>query len=135
MNKKEEADDPVSRWAKEDLSRFGRRIAEQRRARGWKQRELSRRTGIPPTRLSRVENGDVRPRIEELVALRHALAVGLDELVFGRPPATYGGRLESLARTFEEVGAPPAIDVVERLLRCLIQGDPAAAAESLRIVL
>ena len=42
-----------------------------------RQLELARRTGIPPSRLSLIENDWAKPRPEEVAALRKAL--GLDE--------------------------------------------------------
>jgi transcriptional regulator with XRE-family HTH domain len=52
---------------------------------GWSQRELSRRTGISPDRLSKLEHG-VRPaRFEEVLALQRAFGVSFDDLLPGKP--------------------------------------------------
>ena len=47
------------------LSHFGRQMKKERLARGWGLDELSRRTGINPGHLSRIENGR-RPPTEAL---------------------------------------------------------------------
>ena len=66
----------------QDPLRFGRRLVRRRRSRGWSQRELSRRTSISSSRLSRLERGKAKPGLEELLRLRAVLGGTLDELVF-----------------------------------------------------
>ena len=78
-------------YTEKDLVLFGRRVAEQRQAHGWTQREVGHRTGIHATRLSRIERGTVSPALPELAALGRVYRTGLDALVFGpelRPQAT-----------------------------------------------
>jgi transcriptional regulator with XRE-family HTH domain len=70
-------------FTEEDLVLFGRRVAEQRQTHGWTQREVSHRTGIHSTRLSRIERGTVSPALPELAALGRVYRTGLDALVFG----------------------------------------------------
>jgi len=55
----------------------GLRLKLARIERGIKQLELSRLAGINPTRLSKIENGWVEMRPDELSAIQHAL--GLNE--------------------------------------------------------
>jgi transcriptional regulator with XRE-family HTH domain len=110
-------------YTEEDLALFSRRVAELRRAQGWKQRELSRRTGIHASRLSRIERGTVWPGLEELVVLRRALQVGLDELVLGpRAASATEGEEERLIRAIQEVAPPEDCGALRRLLHALLTG-------------
>ncbi len=99
---------------------MGLRIAAERDSRGWTQRELGRRAGLSSSRLSRLERGHCEARLRELAGLRNTLGIDLDELVFGRPPEAPASRLERLAHTLAEVGDPPEIAVVERLIQILL---------------
>lgn len=96
------------------------RIAELRQARGWKQRELSQRSGIAPDRLSRLERG-AQIRVEELVALCRAFGIGVDDLLFGT--ATGGGEaLELVTRALQRVIPAKDLPALEWLLRTLAAG-------------
>ena len=99
---------------------LGRRIAMRRNQTGRSQRQLARETDIASSRLSRIEWGRCKVQLVELVRLCETLRLDLDELVFGR--ALSQSRLERLARLLEEVGDPAEVDVIERLLGCLIDG-------------
>jgi transcriptional regulator with XRE-family HTH domain len=103
-----------------DLSSLGSRLVRLRVQRGWKQIELSHRTGIPPTRLSRLEKGRCAPRLEELIQLCVVLGADLDQIVFGGQTRT--SPTQRLAGEVERLGAPEELDVIRRLLHCLITG-------------
>jgi transcriptional regulator with XRE-family HTH domain len=108
-------------YTEEDLRLFGGRVAEQRRTRGWTQREASQRLGLQASRLSRIERGTVWPRLEELVGMRRLYVLGLDEMVFG--PGRDGGREEeSLLRQICEMAAPEDREALIRLLRATLAG-------------
>ena len=66
-----------------DRRALGSRIVKLRGLRGWKQRELARRAGLPVYSLSRIENGRRIPTLDELVALREVFGTDLEQLVFG----------------------------------------------------
>ena len=104
-----------------DYRRVGCRIAEQRQARGWKIRELGRRAGIEPTRLSRLERGVGQLRIEELVGLCHALGVGYGEMLFGEGPRDED-EIERLVREARGVASPGDEALFARLLRLFVLG-------------
>lgn len=103
-----------------DLTGLGARVARRRAQLGWKQVELSRRTGIAPTRLSRLEKGRCAPRLEELVHLCAVLDADLDQIVFGRPAGS--SPTQRLAGEVDRLGAPEELEVIRRLLHCLISG-------------
>jgi transcriptional regulator with XRE-family HTH domain len=63
----------------------GARIAGRRKAQEWSQGELVGRIGGRAGRLSMIENGHSEPSLSELLRLRQALGVSLDELVAGTP--------------------------------------------------
>jgi len=118
MNKEADSSDEAAEFAETHLRRVGSRIAERRIAKGWSQREVGRRTGMHPTRLSRIERGGVTPRLEELVALHGALEMGLDEMVFGAPSSAAAGELRELLATIP----PEDREALLRVLRILISG-------------
>jgi transcriptional regulator with XRE-family HTH domain len=95
---------------------------ERRTARGWKQRELARRTGIEPGRLSRFERGLASPNLEELAGLKDAFGGSVDELLFGEAPAGPDGSLDELARDIERLGSRQEIAILRRLFQLLILG-------------
>src|SRR5882757_7484530 len=80
----------------EHYRRISFRAAKLREERGWKQREVSHRSGIKPDRLSRIERG-AEVRIDELVDLCQAFGLEVEELLFATPhPAE--DELERLTR-------------------------------------
>lgn len=99
---------------------FGSRLAQLRGGKGWKQRELSRRAGIDPGRLSRLERGVARVTAAELIRFSTALGAGLDELVFGAA-ISLEGEWRRLLGELERTG-PRAIECGIRLLRALVLG-------------
>lgn len=103
-----------------DLTGLGARVAQRRVQLGWKQIELSRRTGIAPTRLSRLETGRCAPRLEELIQLCAALDTDLDQIVFGKPAGS--SPTQRLAGEVDRLGSPEELEVIRRLLHCLISG-------------
>jgi transcriptional regulator with XRE-family HTH domain len=107
---------------KEHLRALGSRIVERRNTRGWKQRELARRTGIEPGRLSRIERGIASPNLDEMTRLKEAFAGSVDELLFGEAPAGPEGSLDQLARELDRLGSRNEIAVLRRLLQLLVLG-------------
>lgn len=67
--------------AKDVLDRVGLRLREQRRQRGLTLADLSDRTGINESTLSRLESGTRKATLEMLLALAEVYAVPLDHLV------------------------------------------------------
>jgi transcriptional regulator with XRE-family HTH domain len=67
------------------LDSVGPRLRALRRERGGTLTQISERTGISPSTLSRLEAGRRRPTLELLLPLARAYQVALDELV-GAPP-------------------------------------------------
>ena len=110
---------PVPAFTRDDYRRLAVRIRRQREARGWKQRELSQRSGISADRLSRLERG-APVRVDELCAFSFAFGLRIDELMFAVPGSPQD--LDPLVR--EILGAVPAEDLpaVTRLLQALAAG-------------
>lgn len=67
------------------LDGVGARLQTLRRDAGITLADLAAATGISPSTLSRLENGRLRPTLEQLLPLARAHGVALDELV-GAPP-------------------------------------------------
>jgi transcriptional regulator with XRE-family HTH domain len=103
----------------EEIARIGPRIVESRNRRGWSQRELGRRVGVRPARLSRLERAAKPPKLDELIRIARALDVGLDQLVFGETPRP---RMLELVRELETLGTPEEISGLGRLLQLVLVG-------------
>ncbi|MFT4088578.1 MAG: XRE family transcriptional regulator [Gordonia sp. (in: high G+C Gram-positive bacteria)] len=68
--------------AGDDLDRLVRqRIRGLRIARGWSLDSLAARCGVSPSTLSRIETGNRRIALDQLVPIAHALDITLDQLV------------------------------------------------------
>jgi len=106
----------AGRWTRPFRQAFGSRLAQLRRMRGWKQRELARRAQIDSGRLSKLERGVVRASAAELIRLSLTLGVTLDELVFGAATSLEAD-WQRLRGEIEKAGGPPALDCATRMLR------------------
>ena len=68
---------------------IGARVQELRAARGWRQKELADRSGLPQATISRIESGKVKePSIKTLEALAAAFGIALDVLIAPRELTT-----------------------------------------------
>jgi transcriptional regulator with XRE-family HTH domain len=67
------------------LAGVGPRLRSLRRARGTTLAELATETGLTASTLSRLENGRLRPTLEQLLPLARAHGVPLDDLVAAPP--------------------------------------------------
>ncbi|WP_328475547.1 XRE family transcriptional regulator [Actinoplanes sp. NBC_00393] len=67
------------------LAGVGPRLRALRRARGTTLAELAAETGLTASTLSRLENGKLRPTLEQLLPLARAHGVPLDDLVAAPP--------------------------------------------------
>ncbi|MDQ1034021.1 transcriptional regulator with XRE-family HTH domain [Streptomyces sp. V3I8] len=86
-----------------------KRIRALRLAQGWSLDELATRARLSPSTLSRIENGQRRLALDQLVTLARALDTSLDQLV---ETAT------------DDVVSSPMIDSVHRSMRWPIRADP-----------
>lgn len=86
-----------------------KRIRALRVAQGWSLEELAGRAHLSQSSLSRIENGQRRLALDQLVTLARALDTTLDQLV------------ETAA---DDVITSPMIDASHSLMRWSIKGDP-----------
>lgn len=100
------------------LDGLGPRVAERRKACGWSQGELSRRAGIRPERLSRIERDLRRPNVEELARLAVALSSGIDALVFG----TAGDEVRRIGEALESLVSPEEQAMIARVIKAMLLG-------------
>lgn len=68
---------------KEIAERFGRNLFHARHHAGFSQDELARLTSLHRTEISLIERGRRLPRVDTLIKLTSALAVGVDQLIWG----------------------------------------------------
>ncbi|MCP3993626.1 MAG: helix-turn-helix transcriptional regulator [bacterium] len=61
-------------------SRFGKRVLELRKARGWKQAELGKKLGTSGVVVGRYERGEMMPSIEVAQKMAEVFSVTLDYL-------------------------------------------------------
>ena len=105
------------RLKRQDLAAaIGARIAQQRLDRGWIQTRLAASSGLRVQRLSRLENGHAAPNVHELLRLRGALGLSIDELVMGEPAEPTGlrelaERLESMASAAQRRGGRQLLEM------------------------
>jgi len=86
-----------------------KRIRALRVAQGWSLEDLARRAKISPSSLSRIENGQRRIALDQLVDLARALDTSLDQLV---------------ETADDDVISHPMIDAARGLMRWPIKADP-----------
>jgi transcriptional regulator with XRE-family HTH domain len=107
---------------------IGARVAQRRREMGWSQRDVVARIGGRVARLSMIEQGHSAPNLNELLRLREALNVSLDELVAGTAPDTPTRNTQLLEdlRHRARIDSPEELRIVGRFLEglvLLIRGD------------
>lgn len=83
------------------------RVKMLRKARGWTQAELGRRTNLLPAYITLIETGArPRPGIEICKRLAAAFDITIDELVYGPSPnAPSDGRVAASSGLTSEAGA------------------------------
>ncbi|MFJ1969363.1 helix-turn-helix domain-containing protein [Streptomyces sp. NPDC087903] len=86
-----------------------KRIRALRLAQGWSLDELAKRARLSPSTLSRIENGQRRLALDQLVTLARAMDTSLDQLV---ETAT------------DDVISSPTIDASRQSMRWPIRADP-----------
>ena len=67
-------------------TRIGRRIASLRKRRGTSQATVSRRAGIDPSYLSRIETGRIQPTVRTAMKIARALRSPIEDLLGPTPP-------------------------------------------------
>ncbi|MBB5909777.1 helix-turn-helix domain-containing protein [Actinoalloteichus hymeniacidonis] len=95
-----------------------KRIRALRLAQGWSLEELATRARLSPSSLSRIENGQRRLALDQLVTLARALDTSLDQLV------------ES---DTEDVIANPVVEGAHGRLRWALKADPGLAVIRQRV--
>jgi transcriptional regulator with XRE-family HTH domain len=86
-----------------------KRIRALRMAQGWTLDEMATRAKLSPSTLSRIENGQRRLALDQLVNLARALDTSLDQLV---------------ETASDNVISSPVIDAAHQLMRWPIRADP-----------
>lgn len=107
------------------VASLGSRIVELRNRRGWNQKELARRADLRPARLSTLELGVKRPRLEEFVRIADALEISLDELWSVKRQAPRPDTLD-LIQELEGFASVEELAGLGRLLQILLLGFRAA---------
>jgi transcriptional regulator with XRE-family HTH domain len=96
-----------------------KRIRALRAAQGWSLEELANRSRLSQSTLSRIENGQRRLALDQLVTLARALDTSLDQLVETAP---------------DDVVSSPVIDAAHGLMRWSIKADPGTSVVRQRMV-
>ena len=71
-------------------SEIGRRIASLRARRGYSQATVSRRAGLDPSYVSRLERGRIHPTVRTAMKIARALRVEIEDLLGPLPPRRMG---------------------------------------------
>lgn len=96
-----------------------KRIRALRVAQGWSLEELATRANLSQSSLSRIENGQRRLALDQLVTLARALDTTLDQLV---------------ETASDDVVTSPMIDAAHALMRWPVKGDPGMSVVRQRLV-
>jgi transcriptional regulator with XRE-family HTH domain len=81
----------MSKQQRPGLADLGDQVSGWRRARGLTQADLESRAGLAHNALSRIETGQVSPRLASLEKIANALGLTTEELQFRKPPAEMAG--------------------------------------------
>ncbi len=100
---------PMTQKAAELDSLVRKRIRALRVAQGWSLEDLATRANVSQSTLSRIENGQRRLALDQLVILARALDTSLDQLVETAP---------------DDIVTSPVIDAAHGLMRWLVKSDP-----------
>src|SRR3569833_2131411 len=65
----------------EDDNSIGKRIRRYREARGWSQKELSEKTGLSQSAISKFETDELTPAMDTIQKIADVLGVGLSDLI------------------------------------------------------
>jgi transcriptional regulator with XRE-family HTH domain len=95
-----------------------KRIRALRVAQGWSLAELATRANVSQSTLSRIENGQRRLALDQLVTLARALDTSLDQLV---------------ETASDDVVTSPTIDSAHGVMRWTVKGDPGMSVVRQRI--
>ena len=108
------------RPAREDRVDLGLKLKRMRNERGWTLDDVSQRTGVARSTLSKIENGQMSPTYDVLQKITHGMALDIVELFDVRSQAAPFGR-RSLTRKNEGKHHPTSTYVYEVLATDLSQ--------------
>jgi len=109
---------------------LGATITRLRNSRGWKQKELARRAGLHPARLSKLEKGTSPAKLHEAVSLARAFETDLDTLALGRRRRAAQGRILEAVDELADITSPAEAEALGRLLQLLLLGCRAAGTNT-----
>lgn len=95
------------------LSDIARALKSARVARGWSQRELSARSGLPQAQISRIENSDVDPQISTLLELARSLELDI-QLVPRAALTAVQATVKDAVRRLEDRSIVRSLDALAR---------------------
>lgn len=96
------------------LSDVAHALKSARVARGWSQRELSARSGLPQAQISKIENSDVDPQISTLLELARSLDLDM-QLVPRAALTAVEATVKDAVRRLEERSIVRSLDALARL--------------------
>lgn len=97
----------------------GASLKSLRKSNGWTLAEVSKRTGIPPSTLSRIENDRVSPTYDLLARLSRGLAVDVAQLLSTAEPPSSVSSEQPGRRSLNRLGDGELIEMSNHTLRYL----------------
>lgn len=82
---------------------IAKKIISLRKAVGWTQSELARRSGITSAAISQIEKGNRWPSLEVIIKLRNALNVSILEFIEEPPYSQTQRELETFYRKYQDI--------------------------------
>lgn len=101
------------------IAKPGASLKQLRKTNGWTLADVSKRTGIPPSTLSRIENDRVSPTYDLLARLSQGLSVDVAQLVSSAESPAAASLEQRGRRSLNRVGDGELIEMSNHTLRYL----------------
>jgi transcriptional regulator with XRE-family HTH domain len=101
------------------IAKPGASLKHLRKTNGWTLADVSKRTGIPPSTLSRIENDRVSPTYDLLARLSQGLSVDVAQLVSSVEPPAMAPAEQQGRRSLNRLGDGELIEMSNHTLRYL----------------
>src|SRR5690349_4592783 len=101
------------------IAKPGASLKQLRKTNGWTLADVSKRTGIPPSTLSRIENDRVSPTYDLLARLSQGLSVDVAQLVSSAESPAAAASEQRGRRSLNRIGDGELIEMSNHTLRYL----------------
>ena len=100
-------------------ARPGAALKNLRKRNGWTLADVSDRTGVPGSTLSRIENDQISPTYDLLLRLSNGLSLDISELLSNAPSVSASGAEQSGRRSVNRLSDGESVSMTNHTLRYL----------------